>query len=155
MSPDSQDDLDESARIDPFPELIRSLRRWVMVLGVSVLLLLLARGISRGGLAGYCVGWFLSLFTLDHMAHRARHLEMNPLSPGDAKIYAIRTFFFRWLVLIVVIVLASRVGAEPVAAVAALLLLQAAILCRSMMVLFAELRSSRDSGSTGGEESAG
>jgi hypothetical protein len=123
---------------DLFPELIQSLRRWVLVLGLGILVLLLLLRIPRSILAGYCVGWFLSLFSLDHISTRARRLEQTRMSSGDAKIYAARTFLFRWLVLIGVIVLASRVGADPVAAVAGLLLLQAAIVCRSIMTFFGD-----------------
>lgn len=125
---------------DSFQVLTRSLRRWVLGLGLLVLAGLLALGAGRPVLAGYCVGWFLSLFSLDHLAARALSIEQRQLGSSDAKVFAARTFLLRYLVLIVVIVLASRVGASPVAAVSGLLLLQAAIVCRSIMIFLTDER---------------
>lgn len=101
-----------------------------------MLLLLLARGATRAVLLGYSVGWLLSLYSLDHIAAGARRVAERPLTPAEAKKTAARTFMGRWVVVVGAILVASRLGADPVAAVAALLLLQAAVMCRSIASLF-------------------
>jgi hypothetical protein len=92
----------------------------------------MAGGAGRPVLLGYSVGWLLSLFSLDHIAAGARRVEAGPLTPGQTKVLAARTFLGRWAIVIGTILVAVRLGADPVAAVAALLLLQAAVVCRSI-----------------------
>jgi hypothetical protein len=128
--------LDPEVEGQEFETVVISLRRWIVGLGLGVLGGLLVAGQSRDVLAGFCVGWFLSLFSLDHLSATARRVAVNPVAPDSAKRLAYRTYLMRWVTTVAVIVVAVKLGAHPVPAVAALLLLQAAVMCRSITTLF-------------------
>lgn len=124
------------AKRESFEDVVTSLRRWVAVLGTLVLVGMLVADLERSVLIGFCVGWLLSLFSLDHMAFAARRVATLGGTPAQNKTMAVRTFLQRWLVTLVVLLLAARLGANPVAAVGALLLLQASVLLRGIVSLF-------------------
>lgn len=119
-------------------------------LGLLVWILLLGLGQPRPVVAGYCVGWLLSLLSLDHIAANARAIAAGAVDPEAAKRRGSRAVVQRWLVMIGAIVVAGKLGAEPLAAVCALLLLQAAIMCRSITSLFTG-RGARDERPESGE----
>ncbi len=110
-----------------FEAVVVSLRRWILGLGLLVLVGLLGTGWGRPVLLGFTVGWALSLFSLDHLAYSARRVKQSGMSGPEARVAAVRTYSFRLLVTVGVIAVAVRLGADPVAAISALLLLQAAI----------------------------
>lgn len=118
-----------------FEFVVVSLRRWVLGLGIAVLAGMVLLDQPRDVLAGFCVGWLLALFTLDHIAGNARRLMAQPHDPAQAQERAVRTYMQRWAIVVGSLAVAHKLGANLVAAVMALLLLQAAIMCRSIAVL--------------------
>ncbi len=118
-----------------FETVVMQIRRWILALGLFVLLLLVACGAARARLLGWCVGWLLSLFSLDQITSNARRLIQDPKEPGDAQKAAVQTIMRRWIVTIAVLLVSAKLGADPLAGVLALLLLQAAVMCRSIMSL--------------------
>lgn len=117
---------------EDFGEVVASLRVWIFGLGSLVLAGLLLSGASRGVLAGFLVGGGLALFTLDHFVQSARQIGTGQLSGQEAKALAVRTYVRRMGIMALVLVVSVRFGADPVAAISSLLLLQAAVMCRSI-----------------------
>ena len=135
-----QDQPDGEEAEDPgapgsFEATVVSVRRWILILGVVGVAGLAALAFDRSVLAGFCVGWLLALFTLDHLASNSRAVMRQGVSPRDAQARAVRTYVRRWAVVIVGLAVAHRLGANLVAALLGLLLLQAAIMCRSIALL--------------------
>lgn len=124
-------EVDETGEAS-FEELVVSIRRWLLGLGLLTLVVLKAVAVSRSILLGFLVGFGLCLFSLDHLAWKARAVASRGVDPVKAQATFVGHFMVRWLATVAVILVAAKLGANPIAAVASLLLLQAAIVCRSI-----------------------
>lgn len=121
--------------IDDFETVVASLRRWIFGLGLTSLAAMAAGGAGKPWLGGFCVGWFVCIYGLDQLAANARRVAAGAHDPGAAQTQAARTFLQRWIITIAALGLAYKAGFDPVAGALALVLLQVAVMCRSIEVL--------------------
>lgn len=118
---------------NPLPATLRSIRRWILGLGAAGLAILALAGAPGRILAGFFLGAALALWSLDDLATAA--VAQLGAGAGGAVPVARGRFVRRWLAIALVLVVGHRLGAEPVAAAAGILLLQGAMVCRSIAAL--------------------